>query len=142
MTSKVRCQGCKVYKSRDGMRKVGLGYVCNSECVQIVRSRKKPGKSRLATDVTDSLKNHVRNRDENKCRWCGSLFSLHVHHVDYRSQGGGHVEHNLITLCLDHHGIVHSDKKKYQPILRATIWLTYSNRFLFVPEVEALVTHH
>lgn len=122
------------------MRKVGLGYVCNNTCVQAVRARKKPTKSR--PDASDSLKSHVRNRDGNKCRWCASSFSLHVHHVDYRSQGGVHVEHNLITLCLTHHEVVHSDKKKYQPILRATIWLTYSQRFLLVPEVEALVTHH
>jgi len=64
---------------------------------------------------------------------------LSVHHIEYLSQGGANVMHNLISLCGAHHAEVHSNKKLWQPILRATIWLTYGGKFLTVPEVQAYV---
>ncbi|MFI5095205.1 MAG: HNH endonuclease [Candidatus Acidiferrales bacterium] len=32
------------------------------------------------------------------CRVCGSMQQLQVHHLEFRSQSGGDVEQNLITL--------------------------------------------
>lgn len=65
---------------------------------------------------------------------------IEVHHISYRSQGGPDWPSNLITLCQVHHMLVHSDKRKYQRVLRATIWMHYvDGSFLRVPEVEKLV---
>lgn len=51
------------------------------------------------------------------CQMCGSTNTLHIHHIYYRSQLGMTVEKNLIRLCINCHSLVHSNKKKYQPIL-------------------------
>ncbi len=78
-------------------------------------------------------------RDRGKCRFCGGP-SQHVHHIRYRSQGNDHQVHNLISLCRQHHDLVHSNKHRWQPILLATIWLqTVQGKRLLVPQVERLL---
>ena len=51
------------------------------------------------------------------CQLCGSTYNLHIHHIYYRSQLGLTTPKNLIRLCSRCHQLVHSNKKKYQPIL-------------------------
>lgn len=51
------------------------------------------------------------------CQLCGSTWNLHCHHIYYRSQLGLTVKKNLIRLCERCHTMVHSNKKKYQPML-------------------------
>ena len=51
------------------------------------------------------------------CQLCGSTNYLHIHHIYYRSQLGLTVEKNLIRLCERCHSLVHSNKRKYQPML-------------------------
>lgn len=55
--------------------------------------------------------------------------NLEVHHILYRSQGGGHDQENLITLCNTCHGRAHSNKKRYQPILLEAQRLHYQEGF-------------
>lgn len=55
--------------------------------------------------------------NEPYCQLCGSSNYLHIHHVYYRSQGGLTTPKNLIRLCEKCHMLVHSNKKKYQPML-------------------------
>jgi predicted restriction endonuclease len=71
-----------------------------------------------------ALRARVAHRDRDRCRYCGRP-STHQHHIDYRSQGGADVEHNLIVLCPEHHAMVHAHKRHWQPILRAYIWRCY-----------------
>ena len=49
----------------------------------------------------------VRQRDRHRCRHCKSGNALHVHHIVFRSRGGGDVSANLITLCNTCHDRVH-----------------------------------
>jgi hypothetical protein len=50
-------------------------------------------------------------------------------------------EHNLILLCGTHHASVHSNKRLWQPILRAYIWLYYVEcRQLFLLEVRSRIS--
>lgn len=56
-------------------------------------------------------------RDLNRCRICFTRNNLHLHHVKYRSGGGADTADNLITLCLEHHAEMHSDKRRWQPVL-------------------------
>lgn len=51
------------------------------------------------------------------CMLCGSTYWLQIHHIYYRSQGGITTKQNLIRLCEKCHRLVHSNKKKYQPLL-------------------------
>lgn len=73
----------------------------------------------MAEDIPLAVRRVVYARDAHKCRWCGRAngVSLHLHHIVYRSGGGRHVPENLITLCYEHHSLVHSDKGEHQPVL-------------------------
>lgn len=81
----------------------------------------------------------VLTRDQYRCRFCGST-AVHVHHINYRSEGVDHSPHNLIVLCSKHHDLVHSDKHHWKPILLATIWILYvEGRPTTVPLVDRML---
>jgi 5-methylcytosine-specific restriction endonuclease McrA len=91
------------------------------------RARRKAsnaGRSARADAIPPKVRREVMQRD-GSCRLCGRRGDLHIHHIDYRSQGGSHEPHNLIALCPKHHEVVHSDKKKFQPLCRGVIWAYY-----------------
>ena len=50
------------------------------------------------------------------CVFCGST-NIHLHHIRYGACGRKTYMGNIIPLCKKHHDLVHSNKKKYQPIL-------------------------
>ena len=62
----------------------------------------------------------VIERDNYCCRLCGSGYFLELHHIIYRSEDKNLINEpiNCIMLCRHHHRLVHSNKKKYQPILK------------------------
>tara|TARA_B100001057_G_scaffold485362_1_gene564971 strand:- start:348 stop:788 length:441 start_codon:yes stop_codon:yes gene_type:complete len=43
----------------------------------------------------------------NSCVLCGTTEKLHHHHVIPKAQGGTDNEDNFITLCYDHHAMIH-----------------------------------
>ena len=49
------------------------------------------------------IRSRARKRDGNACRECGATGRLHVHHIHPVSQGGTHLDDNLVTLCVDCH---------------------------------------
>jgi len=72
--------------------------------------KKIPAKSlRLRLDFVSYGKLHrqVLERDGWRCQVCGSMQNLQVHHLKFRSQSGGDVEQNLITLCAECHARMH-----------------------------------
>lgn len=74
----------------------------------------------MSDDVPDRVRQECYVRDGFRCRLCGitNAYSYELHHIFYRSQGGPHTHENLILLCSACHVIAHSDKGKYQPLLR------------------------
>lgn len=73
----------------------------------------------MATDIPASTRKLVYARDGHRCRWCGRTNgALHLHHINYRSAGGDHAPSNLITLCVVHHQLVHTDKGLYPTLLQ------------------------
>jgi len=50
------------------------------------------------------------------CAICGNN-QIHLHHIRYGACGRKTYMGNVIPLCKKHHDLVHSNKKKYQPIL-------------------------
>lgn len=62
--------------------------------------------------ISADTRRAVLLRDNFRCRRCGDedTSKLQLHHVVYRSQGGGHQAGNLITLCGTDHRKVH-DKR-------------------------------
>ena len=127
------------------MRKVGLGYVCDEACMEKVRQRARDKRARREDNrvkhskgALDTGRRRARIRDGNACRWCSRASCLQVHHIRYRSEGGGHEVTNLITLCQVCHEKAHSNKRLYQPVLMELIRLgVEESLFLTVGEVEA-----
>ncbi len=64
---------------------------------------------RLRLDATSYRELHwqVLERDGWRCQSCGSMQHLQVHHLTFRSQSGGDLEQNLITLCTKCHEQAH-----------------------------------
>ena len=63
---------------------------------------------RLDANSYHELHRQVLERDGWRCQVCGSMQNLQVHHLKFRSQSGGDVEQNLITLCAECHARIHS----------------------------------
>lgn len=138
--AKARCVGCKQYRVRSELTKVGLSNVCSDsdECRRIVLDKHRATVRRQVANrekknhkprLSQRLRRQIRARDET-CRYCGADgYRLEIHHIAYRSQGGPDTYWNLILLCDDHHRLVHSRKKYWQPILRAYIWLYYVENY-------------
>lgn len=145
MNARVLCQGCRLFKERDEMRKVGLGYVCDEGCMEKVRQRARDKRARRQDNrikhskgALETGRRRARIRDGNACRWCSRVSCLQVHHIRYRSEGGGHEVNNLITLCQVCHARAHTNKRLYQPVLMELIRLgVEESLFLTVGEVEA-----
>lgn len=55
---------------------------------------------------------------DGRCAICGKT-GVHLHHIRYGGLRGGRLTYlgNVIPLCLEHHRLVHTNKKKYMPIL-------------------------
>lgn len=51
-----------------------------------------------------------------QCAICGST-KVQCHHIRYGACGRHTYMGNIIPLCKEHHDLVHTNKKKYQPIL-------------------------
>jgi 5-methylcytosine-specific restriction endonuclease McrA len=81
--------------------------------------------SRRNGEVDAPTRARVLERDGHHCRWCGTTVGVEVHHILYRSGGGAGEDRNLITLCRVHHDHVHSDKRRWKPILERVIAAFY-----------------
>jgi hypothetical protein len=53
--------------------------------------------------IWQEIRSQVIQRDRGTCGNCGRTYPLSVHHIWPRSQGGGHHDKNLVTLCCDCH---------------------------------------
>ena len=72
-----------------------------------MRLRQKQPRLRLKPEDYGVLRNEVLKRDGWRCQDCGAMKDLQVHHIRPRSQLGGDVTQNLITLCASCHGKRH-----------------------------------
>jgi 5-methylcytosine-specific restriction endonuclease McrA len=73
--------------------------------------RQIPAKSpRLRLDAASyrELHQQLLERGGWRCQTCGSMHNLQVHHLRFRSQAGGDVQQNLITLCAECHAGIHT----------------------------------
>lgn len=96
---------------------------CDKNCSELNLVRNKPIKkvSKKRITVTEETYNKVMQRDNYKC----VMFNyecegkIELHHVRYRSERKDLINepNNCVCLCTFHHKLVHSNKKKYQPIL-------------------------
>ena len=70
-------------------------------------SRKRAYRAHIKSPEWQRTRRLVLDRDEHRCRTCGSETDLSVHHVHYRTFG--HEDGSeLVTLCTDHHQVEHA----------------------------------
>ncbi|HEY3236516.1 MAG TPA: hypothetical protein VGJ84_17490 [Polyangiaceae bacterium] len=64
---------------------------------------------RASQDIPPATRRQVMRRDHGRCAvpGCKNSVFLDVHHVDLRSEGGGHDPDKLIVLCGAHHRASH-----------------------------------
>ena len=91
-------------------------YMCENKEYKKYKPIKKVSKKRIF--VSKDTYNIVLERDRAMCRFCGNK-NIQLHHILYRSESKALIDEpsNCIMLCEKCHRLVHSDKKKYQPIL-------------------------
>ena len=68
--------------------------------------------------LSPQVRDAVLQRDHEQCQLCGTGGDnrLQLHHVQYRSQLGGHTPLNLVTLCGRCHGDVHAGRQAVELI--------------------------
>jgi 5-methylcytosine-specific restriction endonuclease McrA len=76
-----------------------------------VRLRQKQSRLKLNPKEYTIVRNRVLERDGWRCQECGSMEGLEVHHMKRKSQLGGDVMQNLITLCVSCHGKCHGRRR-------------------------------
>lgn len=91
-------------------------YICDNKEYKKYKPIKKVSKKRVC--VKKDTYNMVFERDNGICRLCENK-TIHLHHIIYRSESKALINEpsNCIMLCERCHRLVHSNKKKYQPIL-------------------------
>lgn len=93
------CKGCeyKEYKERKPVKNV----------------------SKKRVTVSNTTYNQVYEDCNGRCALCFTTQNLQYHHILYRSERKDLIDEasNGIILCLTCHTKIHSNKKKYQPIL-------------------------
>jgi len=135
---KVKCAFCKVYLSKDDAVRIGIQSFCSHD--HYMKSRLYVT-SRSGFSMSQDDRFEIIEADGFRCRFCGRDNYLHVHHIKYRSEGGSDDRSNLITLCGRHHEVIHSDKKRFQPLCLKLVELRdgYSIIDLKVLDLENLV---
>ena len=92
--------------------------------MELSKPKKKKKKSKR---LPKELYNEVAERDNYTCQLCGwGGEAIHLHHISYGSSRV-HDNKNLIVLCYRCHDLVHSNKRKYKPILEDIIKGKYND---------------
>src|SRR3989304_1626466 len=108
------CQQCgKEFWVRQSQLRIGNGKFCSKKCLsksQQVFNATAPEFYNMAEWKEIRLK--VLERDGNRCKTCGfNGRGLHVHHVEYKRNGGNEDMNNLITMCNQCHMRIHGQNK-------------------------------
>ncbi len=130
---KVKCRGCKTYVDKDSAIRIGLSSYCDQSCVYSAQNKKPKAKAKKVSTqhrqpLSQELRDAVLTKDCFRCRLCGQSNSLAVHHIIYKSEKRNKQwqdqTSNLITLCIECHiPTIHNNKKRWQRICLAAIWL-------------------
>ena len=145
--TKFRCTFCRTYFDGPVTQRVGISSYCSDYCLQASarkpRKNSPPKRVRARSGVTADVRKAVFAADGNSCRYCGQqTHDLSVHHVYYRSEANHqpwvHQRQNLLTLCTECHNLVHSNKKRFQPLALGVVWLreTEGNEWCTIPMLE------
>ena len=102
-----------------------ISLPCDKNCLKrnLVRNKGIRKVSNKKIIVTADTYKKVIEREQYKCKLCGTSQNLHLHHIIYRSEDRNLINEpsNCIMLCIKCHELVHSNKKEWQPKLKELI---------------------
>ena len=80
--------------------------LCDAEVLEM---RPGPERGHVSRTIPPAIRRAVLQRDGHRCQvpGCTNLLWLDLHHLEYRRNGGGNTEENLVTLCSTHHDLTH-----------------------------------
>jgi hypothetical protein len=107
------CESCRRGWQNGAGREIEVGpeIVARAQCdAEIIGSIDAEQPVRVAATVTPRLRRQVLARDHHCCAipGCRAARNLDVHHIRFRSDGGGNELSNMITLCSGHHALLHN----------------------------------
>lgn len=122
---------CKYLRVRSIQKKKHLYCILNKktinytlECSKCLKKEYRKNKginkvSKKKITVTQDTYNKVMQRDNCRCRLCGTSLNLQLHHIDGRGKDLTNDINNCIMLCRHCHlEVVHKNQKKYRPLLK------------------------
>jgi len=150
----VRCgnKACKKYINKDSAVHAGVSYYCDSGCMFAKAPKKSKSKKSTNTpkakpeSFSEETRDWIWERDKGRCRLCGGMEGLAVHHVIYRSVASNkpyqNESSNGVLLCNQpcHLTIIHGNKKYYAPILLGLIWLSeVEGKYMTIGQFDARI---
>lgn len=114
----IECKICRtkffVIRSR-----VAKGATCSKVCGRMAQAQAMKGINRKRNPDRTDWRKEAKERDGYKCRMCGFSEIIHTHHIHPKRSGGKHELSNLITLCPNHHAMVHAKMISDQELTEA-----------------------
>lgn len=77
-------------------------------------------------EFNNTLKNCIRNRDDNRCFICKNEEGLRIHHIDYNPRNNDHF--NLVTLCISCHMTTNYNRNYWQYFFHNLVHFKYGNQ--------------
>ncbi|HMG22147.1 MAG TPA: hypothetical protein VK607_12540, partial [Kofleriaceae bacterium] len=107
------CESCRRGWQNGAGREIEVGpdVIERAHCdAELIGSGDAEQPARVTSTVTPRMRRHVFARDQHRCAvpGCRSARNLDIHHVQFRSDGGGNESSNLLTLCSGHHAQLHA----------------------------------
>jgi hypothetical protein len=109
------CESCKRAKQEGGGRAIVMSKeeLTQAECdAHWVGDPSTEDTARATQDVAPATRRKVKRRDGGRCvvDGCTQSIWLDIHHLTWRTDGGGHDAENLIMLCSAHHTAIHEGR--------------------------------
>jgi hypothetical protein len=107
------CESCRRGWQNGAGREIEVGaeVLDRARCdAELIGSLDADEPARMTSTVTPRVRRQVLARDHHACTipGCRSARNLDVHHIQFRSDGGGNELSNLLTMCSGHHALLHA----------------------------------
>ena len=102
------CESCRRGWQNGAGREVEVSaeVIDRARCdAEVIGSLEADEPARVSSTITPRVRRQVLARDHHACAvpGCRSARNLDVHHIQFRSDGGGNELSNLLTVCSGHH---------------------------------------
>ena len=96
---------------------------------EIIDMRPGPTRGYKRKTIRPAVRQAVLTRDHDRCSLptCRNTLWIDVHHIIPKSQGGSHQESNLLSLCGQHHRLLHDGQMALEPSKNGHLIAKFAN---------------